>query len=320
MYVYFDLNVFDRIEKKTSLEAAEREIYSDLQKIVLEEKIIVPYSNAHLNDLFRGFQKNPNFIEGHLRNIQDLTKNLCVCQYWNREEATWHNRNIFEFFEEKKSEWEFEPQSLDELFKDSGIPNILLPFKLIDLDKSWKQGYSHDPMFGIMFPNARTQNTAYSLMEDIFNFQFRLKSDYSLYKKFRAYLIQSINKLKTNREYLKSIKEQFKGTPKHLDIFELSKLHGPKNNSLKNRNYSNVLDVFYKYDLKGYKSDSDYNSMFDDSLHTFYAAHCDFFITNDDRCKYKAEKTYKRLGVKTIVLKPAECNQILTAYNNGYNS
>ena len=316
MNVYFDLNIFDRIEKKATLSKFENEIYTELENLVLTEKIRVPYSNAHLNDLFRGYQKNSNFIEGHLANIEQLTNNLCICQYWNRPEATWHFRNIFEFFDEKKNEWEFESNSFDELFTDNGIPNYAFAYKFVQLDKSWKLGYIQDPMFGVMYPKARIENTAYALMEDIYNFQLRLKSDYSLYKNFKAYLIKSIMKLKNNKEYIKSIRENFKDLPKHLDIFEISELYAPKENSLKNRNYSKVLDVFYKFDLKSYKSDGNFNNMFDDSLHTFYAAHCDFFITNDDRCKYKAEETYKRLRIKTTVIKAEEYGQIKDGLNN----
>lgn len=55
-----------------------------------------------------------------------------------------------------------------------------------------------------------------------------------------------------------------------------------------------------------YKSDANFNNMFDDGLHTFSASHCDVFITNDDRCKYKAEKTFEKLKIKTLVLKSNE--------------
>ena len=306
MNVYLDLNIFDRIEKIDTLSDFERKIYSELENLILHNKITVPYSNAHLNDLFRGYQKNQKYINGHLKNIERLTNNLCICQYWNQKEVTWHFKEIFEFFDEKKTEWGFEPNSLDELFDKTKLPNLLLPFKFIQLEKEWKLAYRQDPMFGIIYPKSRKEKTAYSLMEDIYNFQTRLKSDYSLYKNFKSYLIRSITKLKNNKEYMTSIRQNFKDLPKHLDIFEISDLYAPKNDSLKNENYSKVLDVFYKFDLKGYKTDSNFNSMFDDSLHTFYAAHCDYFITNDDRCKYKAEKTYERLNVKTIVIKAEE--------------
>jgi ribosomal protein L28 len=50
--------------------------------------------------------------------------------------------------------------------------------------------------------------------------------------------------------------------------------------------------------------------MFDDGLHTFYAAHFDFFITNDDRCKFKAEKTYEKMKVCTRVIKIDEISTL----------
>lgn len=59
-----------------------------------------------------------------------------------------------------------------------------------------------------------------------------------------------------------------------------------------------------------YKSDANFNNMFDDGLHTFSASLCDVFITNDDRCKHKAEKTFEKLKIKTLVLKSNEIDQI----------
>lgn len=304
MNVYFDLNIFDRIEKKETLPESDKLMYAELENLVLTNKITVPYSNAHLNDLFRGFQKNPNYIDGHIETVEKLTKNLCICQYWGQKETTWHYRNLREFFNEKQKEWEFEFESYDDLFDD--IPNPYVVYKLIPLPKEWKLAYHHDPLFGIMYPKSKIENTYYSLFEDIFNFQSRLKSDYSLYRTFKSYLIKSMNKLNNNRELLKSLRERFKDLPKHLDIFELSNLYYQNSQSSNNKNYSKLIETFYMYDLKGYKSDKNFNNMFDDSLHTFYGAHCDFFVTNDDRCKYKAEKTYERLKIKTKVIKANE--------------
>jgi hypothetical protein len=127
MNVYLDLNIFDRIEKQAKLERAEQKIYHQIENLILTNRIAVPYSNAHLNDLFRGYQKNPTFISGHLETIKRLTKDLCLCQYWNRSSATWHFRDINEFFNEKITEWEFEPKSFLDLmtFDDIDIPNPL---------------------------------------------------------------------------------------------------------------------------------------------------------------------------------------------------
>lgn len=308
MHVYLDLNIFDMIErmgKNNNFSDADIKLYSKIEELILTKKITVPYSNAHLNDLFRGFLKNPNFIDGHLQNIERLTNNLCICQYWNKPNVTWHFRNIYEFFEEKKEERDLEADTLSELLISTGAPDVIGLYKLVPLEPNWKKGYQ-DPMFGIMFPRAKIENTAYALIEDIYAFQIKLKSDYSLYKKFKTYLIQSVMKLKNNQAFVDSIRSNFKDLPKHLDIFEIADLYAPEEKTLQNKTYSKVLDIFYKYDLKGYKTDGNYNNMFDDSLHTFYASHCDYFITNDDRCKYKAEMTYDKLKFKTKVIKADE--------------
>jgi len=152
MTIYLDLNIFDRLEKLNKLEYPEKENYQYLFDLIVSKKVIIPYSNAHLNDLFRGYQKNPNYIDGHLNNIEQLTNNLCICQYWGKPKAEIHFRNIKEFFSEKGREWEFEAESYSELFDDEPLMKQTLNlYKLIPLPVEFKLGYK-DPMFGIMFP------------------------------------------------------------------------------------------------------------------------------------------------------------------------
>lgn len=95
-----------------------------------------------------------------------------------------------------------------------------------------------------------------------------------------------------------------------MNIFEISDFYGPKTKTSENPIFSKVIETFYKYDLQGYKTDANYNNMFDDPMHTFYASQCEYFITNDDRCNYKAQKTFERLKLKTVVLKADEYEQI----------
>lgn len=85
MKVYIDLNIFDRLEKLDRLDPTEKSSYQYLSDLLTSKRIITAYSNAHLNDLFRGFQKNPTYIDGHLLNIQHFTNNLCICQYWGEK-------------------------------------------------------------------------------------------------------------------------------------------------------------------------------------------------------------------------------------------
>ena len=312
MTVYIDLNIFDRLEKFDKLSEVDKPNYQTLLTLLTDKKIITAYSNAHLNDLFRGYRKNPDYIDGHLNNIKKFTDDLCICQYWGEKNAIWHNRDIFTFFQEKVDEWEFEPDSYDDLFKNEPLMKSALELhKLVPLPPEFKKGYV-EPMFGIMFPLSKIHNNQYALQSDIYNFQSRLKSDFGLYKAFKTYLLTSLNKIKNKPQLLKSVNTNFKELPKHLELTDIFDAYTPKNKTSDNILFSKVIDTFFKFDIAGYKTDGHFNNMFDDALHTFYGAHFDFFITNDDRCNYKAKKTYERLKIQTKVIK---INEIETVQN-----
>ncbi|TCC99759.1 hypothetical protein EZ449_21340 [Pedobacter frigidisoli] len=316
MNVYLDLNIFDQIEKIHRLEKPEKGYYESLLGMIEGNQVTTAFSNAHLNDLFRGYQKNPEYINGHLENIRKLTKNLCICQYWDESKVTWHYRDIFDFFQSKVDEWDDIPNNYEDLFKDfPEMESAHILYKLIPLPPNFKLGYK-EPMFGIMFPLSKIHNHQYALQADIFNFQARLKSDYGLYKAFKSYLVTGINKIKSNKEMLKSINQSYPDLPKHLGITDLLERYTPNTKTSDNQLYSKIVETFFKFDLAGYKSDGHFNNMFDDGLHTFYAAHFDYFITNDDRCKYKAEKTYEKLNISTRVIKIENINQLKMEVNN----
>ncbi|QNR86449.1 hypothetical protein H9N25_08675 [Pedobacter riviphilus] len=316
MNVYIDLNIFDRIEKIHRLESPEKWYYESLLDMIERNQVTTAFSNAHLNDLFRGYQKNPEYINGHLENIRKLTKNLCICQYWGEPKVIWHYQDIFVFFQSKVDEWNDIPNNYEDLFKDfPEMESAHMLYKLIPLPPNFKLGYK-DPMYGIMFPLSKIHNHQYALQADIFNFQARLKSDYGLYKAFRSYLVTGLNKIKSNKEMLKSINQSHPDLPKHLEITDLLERYTPNSKTSENLLYSKIVETFFKYDLAGYKSDGHFNNMFDDGLHTFYAAHFDYFITNDDRCKYKAEKTYEKLNISTRVIKIEDIDQLKMEVNN----
>jgi hypothetical protein len=232
------------------------------------------------------------------------------------KEVKWHYRDIFEFFSEKVVDWESEPNSFDNLFENDHLMRQAIElYKLILLPAEFKEGYV-EPMFSIMFPLSKTYNNQYALQSDIYNFLSRLKSDYGLYKSFKTYLLVGLNKIKNNKELVKSVNSNFNGLPKHLELKDIFYVFTPNNKTSDSAIYSKIIDVFFKYDLAGYKSDGHFNNMFDDSLHTFYAAYFDYFITNDDRCKYKAEKAYEKLKIETKVITITEIETIKNCSEN----
>ncbi len=113
MLIYLDWNIINKIEKKNDLSKEEFKVYDSIEKFVELEGVFAPYSNAHIHDLLRGFKKNSDYIDGHLGKIKDVTKNLCICQYWGKTETVFHNRDVEEFFRSAIEEKEFEADSFE---------------------------------------------------------------------------------------------------------------------------------------------------------------------------------------------------------------
>ena len=305
MLIYLDWNVFDRIEKIERLKEDEKIIYTKLETIISHEEVHVPYSNAHLRDLLRGYKKNPNFINGHLQVIEKITNNLCICQYWKKKKSTWHYRSVNEFFDELKNEKVDEEESFEDLidWDTSGLWELQIKLMAMQpVPKEFRLIYSEDPIFNIMYPRTKKEMTLLASASDLHNFSILINKDYSLYKSLKKFIIKAMHKLKKSPQIVAKLKPLTKEAPNYLEIDSIFDEFS-KNQKIENDNpyYHKIFDTFFRYDIKGYKTDSQFPNMVDDGLHTFYAAHCDMFLTNDDRCKYKAEKTFERLKIKTKV-------------------
>ncbi|NOT52662.1 MAG: hypothetical protein HOP10_15470 [Chitinophagaceae bacterium] len=308
-YAYLDWNIFNKIEKKTDT------IYTKIEEIILENKILAPYSNAHINDLVRGYEKNQAYIQGHLNIIQKLTKNLCIVQYWGEKTVRWHFRDVFEFFNSALAEIETSPKSFLNLFEsfEKDIPELatlwetqLSLLRSQQMPEGFKDLFKADPSFSLMFPKTKIQMNALAFCEDLYEFATNSKKDYSVYKNLRNYVNQSRLKLKKQAGLFKEIDKNMKNIPTYLNFDESWELHSNKSKISDNPVYQKITSVYQKIDFKGFKSDEKFSNMIDDSLHVFYAAHCDFFVTIDDKCMYKAGKTYEELKINTIVLSPED--------------
>jgi len=307
-HVYLDWNIINQIEKDL------KPIYGDLKKLISTDEIITPYSNAHINDLVRGYEKNPDYIQGHLSIIKELTNNLCIVQYWGEKNVKWHYRDISEFFNSALEDIETSPKSYTELFNsfEDSAPGASSLWKLqLSLLKSQKlpdtfKTAFKDPTFSKVFPKAKTEMTMLALHEDIFNFSFNAKKDYTLYKTIRSYVNQNRAKLKEQSNMFKGIDKSMEGTPSHLIFDNHWENYSGKTKITDNPIYQKITATYQKIDFRGFKSDEKFANLIDDSLHVFYGAYCEYFLTIDDKCLYKAIETYKELKIDTKAMKPEE--------------
>lgn len=315
IYTYFDWNVLDEIEKISKITIEKQEVYRAIERYILDGKTIVPYSNAHIRDLKRGFEKNSSFISGHLETLRRLTNELLIVQYWGHDEVIWEYRNPTEFFNSSIEEDKTNPESFSELFNWDETGSLKAVMKLLEsmpIDNNFLSLFEANPIFSRMFPIAKEKMTVLSFCEDLYSFGRRSKQDYALYKSLRKYINDSFDKMRTDDKLMKQLDETLSVNSSRAEMHQIAKRYYPKTKTSDNNVYILVLNTYSEIDLEGYKSDERFNNMIDDSLHTFYAAHCDYFITLDGNCRYKAQETYKKLGITTKVLSPEEYVTIIS--------
>lgn len=315
MLIYLDWNILNKIEKKSDLQIEEFKVYDFIENFVKLDGVFTPYSNAHLHDLIRGYKKNPAFIDKHILTIKNITRDLCICQYWGESNAIFHYRDVAEFFKSAIEEKEFESESFEDLMQSDyeEIKSLVdLQFevlKSLPVPNEFKKIYQADPIFNVVYPTTKYEMSMFSLCSDLYNFSLLINRDYSLYRALRKFIIMTMNTYKHNDQILKQIKSTSVDIPKYLNIDDIIDQVNIKSKSSKNPHYEQLIDTFFKFDIKGYKSDNAFPNLIDDSLHSFYASHCDYFITNDDRCKHKAMKTYEKLRIETKTLTAEEFYQ-----------
>jgi hypothetical protein len=304
-YVYLDWNIFNQIEKNNNSNKEQIDVYNKIETLIASKEIICPYSNAHINDLLRGYYINPVFIPKHLETLTRLTNNLCIVQYWGKEEAIWHYRNATEFFNSALEESVIPSKSFTELMKFDETGLLRKAIELIPFPKDFDKIYNADPIFPLMFPKTKEQMTMMALCEDLYDFSKNAKKDYTLYKSLRRYFNENKNKLGAHHGII-DVVGNISETPNHLNSDTIWEKYAGKTKVSDNNLYQIITDTYCKIDFRGYKSDEKFSNLIDDSLHVFYGAYCDFFITIDDKCQYKAIETYKKLDIPTKALKPNE--------------
>lgn len=312
--IYLDWNIFNKLEHLENLEAEVESHYLLLYQLITKKHFLAPYSNAHISDLSRGYYKDPSYTPAHLANITKLTENLCLTQYWGEGKVRWHYREPKEFLESAIKDNDEMATTFTDLLgsiSDDSLGSALanlqtLLLKMMPVPATFRQIYSHNPIFNSIYPRTKTEMNAYALCEDLYSFSYKVRNDYALYKNFRKFLTESKQKLPQYRKLFNSAESNLSGKTKYLTWDELWDHASPKFKDSANHDYDKVMKLFTTTDLKGYRQDERFANMIDDGLHCFYAAHCDYFITIDKRCADKARLVYDKLGVATAVFSPAE--------------
>ena len=310
--VYCDWNVFNKLEHLLTIDGPDRGIYSEIDAKIKAGEIIVPYSNAHINDLARGYCKNPAYTPGHLQNITALTHNLCITEYWGEATVRWHYRDPGEFLKQVIGEMENTAPEFSLLFSTLDDPLAQMAFELRKallrtqpMPSAFQQIYQVDPVFNLMYPRTKKEMNLLAFCEDLYAFALKIKTDYALYNQHKKMLINLKNKFPQLRKMVNNATDQVIGKPPYLTWDEAWGDLGKRFNASYNPSANKIIGLFTTTDLKGYHPDERFANMIDDALHCFYAAHCNYFLTLDERCAAKASLVFNKLKIPSMILKPA---------------
>jgi hypothetical protein len=311
--IYLDWNIFNKLEHLSELNTQEIDDYIYIDAIISNKSFITPYSNAHINDLVRGYAKDPSYTPGHLLNITRLTNNLCLTQYWGEQQVRWHIRDPKEYLEATIEEQDTTATSFSTLFSSFDSPIITAAnelrntvFKLTRVPEAFKKIYTLNPIFNSIYPRTKVDMNLLALCEDIFEFSRKIKTDYTLYKNYRKFMNDSKTKFPEYIKMFNNMETGVIGKPKYLTWDEMWDDVSPNTSTSSNAKYDQIIRLFTTTDLKGYRQDERFANLIDDALHCFYAAHCKYFITLDARCYDKAKLVYNKLDIETIVFTPTE--------------
>jgi hypothetical protein len=309
--VYMDWNVFNKLEHCDSLPEDEQVVYLALRKQIDEQKIIVPYSNAHINDLLRGYQKDPSFTPGHLTNISALTQNLCITHYWGEPQTRWHYRDPGSFLEATLEEHEYTSPGFSSLFASIDEPLVQMAFelqktvlRLKPMPVTWQQIYAVDPIFNLMYSLTKVEMNLLAFCEDLYAFAIRIKTDFALYKQHKKMMINLKNKFPTLIKLVNNADNNVIGKPAYLNWDDAWDDMATKFKSYKNAQADKILGLFTTTNMKGYRQDERFANMIDDALHCYYASHCGHFLSLDKRCADKAKLVFNKLKISTKVAEP----------------
>lgn len=320
--IYLDWNVFSNLKK------IENNKFSQLNSLFEKnkERFLIQYTNAHIEDLKKSVKTGivNSYLTDDINTLSKTTNNHYF--YWNQknediEPLLIDPNSFFEDLESLSNQNNFDMSNL--------FDNLIKSFDEIgfgSLGESFKNLIQSIPINNLT--NIEQFNKAFNIDTEILNFWDYLNV---IAKKLGELLTdkESFLQLRSNVQnngfditnksnewdedaVFDNIDEVFKSLGINQTLLEMSDLVVEQTKKGKVTKYDRFTNLYMLLDLIGYKSDKldkPSNTMLNittDSMHSFYGAYCDYFITDDKYLLKKSKAIYSKLNISTQVLKPDE--------------
>lgn len=307
MRVYLDSNVYRFLKKK------ETDFYKKLEIVLNERKsnFLFCYSYAHLADLKR--DKSQKKYDD-LSYMESFVDNNYLCHYWGNKTTSCYLAKPLEAFEN------LDDDSIDDLFDfESIFTGDLEPLGQVftDLLQSQKLDFSmmqteNQPedlkqALSTLFPADKKEFSLLDWMKNFGEFYKKLDDDKKAFKQLRGAITNNltISNLFDIDISKVNFNDDFKLTPlkKSFKQFVIDNLN--PNGDKEITNYDFFTNAFSTLNILGLDKERNKKAAFantiNDSLHSYYAAHCDILVSDDEGLLVKSRALYKLLDIDTQI-------------------
>lgn len=333
--IYLDWNIVSSLKKPEFREIKE---FIDKHKRYLQ----FPYSPAHFSDLMKSYRPDNDYFNIDLETLEYLSEKHLI--RWEKDGVKPLFGTPKEYFEGEKDKEDISGlmdmekifQDLDDSVDDLGIGKMgSLMKSLFQLQPSGIEITDENKdVMKKMFPNLKGDSTMWDLIKDIGPFSQKLLQDGEYYKDFRNTMADQGFKLEANSgnwEYNKVIKniDEFLlrlGTKMtYLEYVETIFKHKKEPIS----QYEYFTTAYLMLDMIGYKTDKlpkptdNMQNIRVDGEHSFYGAHCDYFVAMDKKLRIKSKVLYNEFNIPTKIIEPkefiSELEKVIDPLNNQVN-
>lgn len=315
--VYIDSNIFRYLRKR------ETPFYSVLFQNLIKysDRLIYYFSHAHMLDLERDKTDlkydDLEFMETFVKSnylFQSHGGKFVNVQIATPKEAFNGLGEVRPFVEYFNLEEIFE----DELFKDS--PEIMkskdqfekllnTPIKLNLASNLDKQSEEIRAMWGKLIPEIKDEYTFLDWIEQFSAMYQNLYEDKNTYKKLRLFSIETLNLVDKYDIDIESFDfdQDLKDTPLQQSFFDLvEKTMSYYEDNEDQKEFNFFIIAFNLLNILGIDKEPNKKARFantlNDGQHAYYAAHCEYLISDDEGLLLKAKVLYKLLGIETKVI------------------
>ena len=317
--VYCDWNVISQMRNGT---------HEELKNIIFNnEKLFIPFSTAHIGDIFSSYKENENqtsLITDDLQFLSDLTNNKCL--FNSDHDIVLDDYAPIDLFQQRIDEKDlFTDISLDGLGEslDPDLRQIFLEqLKSTHIDDAFKKAFENPESATALeriFPGLRANPTLEGFFK-AFNEMRKGLNDREGYKDLRQ-IVQS--GLGINRDQMFDSVDPFQMINRKYDKLNIN----PQSYITKGNHapewFDEITTEYLLLDMHGYQEDKvtisknrkeTFKNTTEDSFHCAFASTCNFLITNDNRSLKKTKVVYEKLNIPTVVFKPNEFVEYYKSY------